>query len=148
VRDRQKKKEKQNICFSRHLAQLRNEASSNRGAQKTIEFWTSKDDITSPHVTSRHDNVNYGNDVPDDIKVDNVLGQENPQPDTGPGGSNSKSKSQKQDQIIIKRQTEIKKNNKVHLKWQCLIIFFRNNQKTKNILTQELLFSKESHYKE
>jgi hypothetical protein len=71
---------------------------------------------TSRQVTSRHDNVDYGNDVPDDIKVDNVLGQENPQPDTGPGGSNSKSKSQKQDQIIIKRQTEIKKNNKVHLK--------------------------------
>jgi hypothetical protein len=107
-----RKEEGKNIfSLSNYATKKRSEASSNRGAQKTIEFRTSKDDITS-----RHDNVDYGNDVPDDIKVDNVLSQESPQPDTGPGGSNSKSKSQKQDQIIIKRQTEITKNNKVHLK--------------------------------
>jgi len=116
VRNRQKKKEKQNIFLFLFF-------SPSRPTTKRSVFkqGRAKDDRISNierrhHVTSRHDNVYYGNDVPDDIKVDNVLSQESPQPDTGPGGSNSKSKSQKQDQIIIKRQTEITKNNKVHLK--------------------------------
>jgi hypothetical protein len=123
------RKEKGKNIFPLSLILLRNEASSNRGRARDDRIsnierrhrrqitsprdFTSNVKIADDNETSRDsdftDNVDYDYNVPDDIAVEHFTQE-------SPGSPGSKSKSQKQDQIIIKRQTEIKKNNKVHLK--------------------------------